>query len=566
MAGRGENQAGPLVASDIPTITISGAWSTLLQGEEAHALTRYLPAYLQGRRWFGGKARPIQAVYIAGTVPVAFMDEQAYLTWLNVEYADGDDQIYVLPLAFATGERADALFAQQYRTILARLKITGTASEGVLYDALVEPAFCAALLNIIQDGHVLRSAEGQLLPSMTAAFTQLLGSAGPALKPRIVNAEQSNTSVIYGDRFIMKLFRRLESGINPDLEIGRFITEHTAFTNVPPVAGALEYQPENGVPMTLAILQGFVPNHGDAWSYTLEILEAYFKHTATEQGTPQATALSTGQLLALATQPLPADAHTSLGSYAESARLLGQRTGELHLALASDPTEPTFAPEPFTEEYQHTFYASSTAAARRAFSTLRTARANLPQATQSSTQALLDREGEILARFEPLRDHPLTALRMRCHGDYHLGQVLYTGQDFFIIDFEGEPARPLSERQRKSSALQDVAGMLRSLHYAPYAALRSRSAGPFGHPAEAVPQDGWARAWHRWASIAFLNGYLSAAGQATFLPQSPSELQRLLDIYLLDKAIYEMVYELNNRPDWITIPLEGILQLLETAA
>ncbi|MBA3943081.1 MAG: putative maltokinase [Herpetosiphonaceae bacterium] len=566
MTGTNEHQSGGTEAPDLPTITINGEWVTLLQGQETHTLARYFPAYLQGRRWFGGKARTINAVHIAGTLPLAFMDEQAYLSWLEVDYTDGDTEIYVLPLAFATGERARRLVAEQYRTILARVKMSGNGIEGILYDALVEPAFCSALLTTIGDGQLLQSAEGQLLPSTTGAFKQLLGSSSPVLDPRIVNAEQSNTSVIYGDRFIMKLFRRLESGINPDLEIGRFLTEHTAFAHVPPVAGALEYRPQDGVPMTLAILQGFVPNQGDAWSYTLEELEAYFKHTATEQAAPQAAALSTGQLLALAAQPLSPEAQASLGRYAESARLLGQRTGELHVALASNSTETSFAPELFTEEFQRAFHASSTAAARRAFSTLRNALAHLPQATQPSAQALLDREEAILDRFEPLLAHPLTALRIRCHGDYHLGQVLFTGQDFFIIDFEGEPARPLNERQRKSSALQDVAGMLRSLHYAPYAALRSRSSGPFGHPAEAVPQDGWARAWHRWASTAFLNGYLAATRQATFLPQTRAELQRLLDIYLLDKAIYEMVYELNNRPDWITIPLEGILQLLETAA
>jgi maltose alpha-D-glucosyltransferase/alpha-amylase len=253
----------------------------------------------------------------------------------------------------------------------------------------------------------------------------------------------------------------------------------------------------------------------------------------------------------------------TIGTYAEAARLLGQRTGELHVALASAPEDPDFAPEAFSKLYQRSLYQSTRNLTRRVFQMLGRTLKRLPESLQSEAKEVLDKEGEILDCFQSVTRKKISAMRLRCHGDYHLGQVLWTGKDFVIMDFEGEPARPINERRIKRSPLRDVAGMLRSFHYAAYSGLfdfRERRGLVVEEELEAMYF--WARFWHVWVSVIFLKAYMEVAIQGDFLPKSSEELRTLLDMYLLEKAIYEMGYELNNRPDWVKIPLQGIQQLL----
>jgi maltose alpha-D-glucosyltransferase / alpha-amylase len=435
----------------------------------------------------------------------------------------------------------------------------------VLYDALLEPGFCAALLQLIASGERLSGEAGAIQASPTSAFGRLRGP-DPVLAPKVVTAEQSNSSIIYGDRLIMKLFRRLEPGLNPDLEIGRFLTERCGFAYAPPAAGGLEYHAPNDEPSSLAFLQGFVPNQGDAWHYTLENLANAYVGVlrAPIKTTPYSASVPATPLLTSVMEEPPQAASAFIGGYLDSARLLGQRTAELHIALAGDAADPSFAPEPFSAADQRALYDSMHGRASVAFAALRQVLGggSLPQAARAAAERVLSLEAQVFDRYQALLDHAFGGLRTRIHGDYHLGQVLYTGADFLIIDFEGEPARPLSERRRKGSPLQDVAGMLRSFHYAPYAVLLGQAPGvAFAEP-EIATLEPWARLWHRWTSAAFLKSYLASASAAPFLPGDPKELEQLLDAYLLDKALYELNYELNNRPVWVQIPVEGILQLI----
>jgi maltose alpha-D-glucosyltransferase/alpha-amylase len=269
-------------------------------------------------------------------------------------------------------------------------------------------------------------------------------------------------------------------------------------------------------------------------------------------------------MLGLSRNELPHTAAQMIGSYLERAQLLGQRTAELHLALSIHANDPSFTPEPFTPADQQTIYASMCDRASQSFTTLRRVLGShtLSAGLRPAAEHVLGLQDKVFEHYRALLDHHFTALRTRIHGDYHLGQVLYTGADFMIIDFEGEPARPLSQRRRKGSPLQDVAGILRSFHYAPYAVLFGQAPGVAFHDRDVAALEPWARTWHRWVSVAFLRAYLSAAGSAPFLPVGSAQLERLLDAFLLDKAIYELKYELNNRPAWVRIPVEGILQLV----
>jgi maltose alpha-D-glucosyltransferase / alpha-amylase len=360
---------------------------------------------------------------------------------------------------------------------------------------------------------------------------------------------------------MLKLFRRVTEGLNPDVEIGRFLTE-LEFPHVPPLAGHLELRKGRGEPATMGILQGLVANEGDAWRYTQDSLGYYFEEVLTRQVEAGAASLPNASPVELAEQEIPGLAKELIGTYLGSACLLGQRTGELHVALASDSKDPAFAPEPFTALYRRSLYQSMRTLADNSLGLLQKRMKRLPQEVQTPAAELLSLETEIFNRCRQLVERKIGGMRIRSHGDYHLGQVLYTGKDFVIIDFEGEPARSITERRMKRSPLRDVACMLRSFNYAVLTKLR----GGGLRPEDAVQLKPWGRYWEFWISVSYLNGYFDVTRQTGLLPKSRDELNLLMNILLLEKAIYELSYELDNRPDWAAVPIEGILELIRTPA
>ncbi len=534
------------------------SWEEMLKGENRVALEAVLPDYLRSCRWFGGKARSIAGVSITSAVPLGGKGLGARIATVQVNYAEGNPQTYVLPLNFAWAEHAAQIEEDVPQAVITRLRVGGQAS--VLYDATWDSDFASSLLDAIRNSRQFRSGSVALVGWPTRAFERVLGSHAASTASRVMRAQQSNTSVAYGDSAILKMFRRLEEGTSPDLEVGRFLGEQ-GFTHTPPLAGAIEYRHADGEPLTLAILQGFVPNQGDAWQYTLDSLCRYLDYGMSQGSVAPSDAAGSERrhLLDIVGMDVPDPVRHALGPYLDSARLLGRRTAEMHLALASDPNDPAFAPEPFTSDYLRGMYDSVSELTGTAFRLLQNRVADLPEEIRAEASDVISSHDRILSQFQPLLQHRLEATRTRCHGDYHLGQVLYTGSDFVIIDFEGEPVRLLRERRMKHSPLKDVAGMLRSFHYAAYAAMSTRIAKPLSEELTGI--EGWADAWHRWVSVSFLSEYLHVASQGSFLPQKPEDLRTLLDIYLLEKAVYELIYELNNRPDWVRIPLQGVREL-----
>jgi maltose alpha-D-glucosyltransferase/alpha-amylase len=326
------------------------------------------------------------------------------------------------------------------------------------------------------------------------------------------------------------------------------------------VAGSLQYERGHaGEPMTLAILQSYTPNSGDAWKYTLDSINRYFEGILNERQSLADLLKATPNvpLLELADRPPSDVARERIGSYLADAELLGRRTAQMHAALASRDDVAGFTPEPFTPHYQRSIYQHIRTQAVQTTQLLRRRGKGIPEAEQ-----FLAREADVQAHIRRVLEGKIGGQRIRTHGDYHLGQVLYTGNDFVIIDFEGEPSRPLSERRLKRSALRDVAGMLRSFDYAPYAVALGQSQGSVIRPEDQELLEQAGRFWQRWVSAAFLRAYLAESAGAAHLPKSRQELQVLLDAYVLEKALYEIAYELNNRPDWVRIPLRGILELL----
>ncbi|MCF7763334.1 MAG: maltose alpha-D-glucosyltransferase [Verrucomicrobia bacterium] len=549
-------------ATRMPVLSVADKWEAVFQDRAKTVLEHCLPDYVRTRRWFRSKTKEIASLSLTDLIPVATNGERCFVALLQVDYVNGDPEDYVLPLAHAVGQDADRIQQNWPQLVVAGLQIKGRPEAGILYDACGCSQFSRALFETISRRRSLKGKQGELTGWPTAALKAIGGGDSLSPEPVLSRAEQSNTAVIFGDKFIFKLFRHVETGVNPDIELSRFLTARK-YPHTPPLAGSLEYRKNNGDVMSLGILSALVPGSKDAWEYTLDALGRYFERVWSLPEETRTVPADPGSLLSLVDREIPGLVPERIGTFLESARLLGERTASMHLALASEPDDKEYAPEPFTPFYQRALYQSMRNLATENFKLLKKAHKSLPAHQIDPVDRVLLQEKEILKRFESVFKTSIVAKRIRCHGDFHLGQVLYTGKDFVIIDFEGEPARSLSSRRLKRSPLRDVAGMLRSLHYASHAALIQQAESGTINEAATAGLKPWAEFWSKWVSVVYLKAYLDGTSQGDFLPQSRSELKTLLDAYVLEKAVYELGYELNNRPGWLNIPLQGILQILE---
>jgi trehalose synthase-fused probable maltokinase len=544
------------------TIVLQTAWDWSLATSPAvqPQLEAALADRITTQRWFGAKTRAIHALRIVEAIAIG---HDARDLIVEVEFHTGPSETYQLVLSFASGDNARRLTASGASAIWAHVRLPDEREAAVLYDPLGDAQFCATLLGLFDSQCHLPAMQGEAVAGQSGAFQKLRGDTSASLPSKLVDAEQSNSSVMFDERLILKIFRRVEMGLSPDLEVTAFLTEH-GFEHVAALAGALEYRRVGHEPWTLAVLQQFMPNRGDAWRYMLGRLEEFLRH-ALEHPPDRASDLpSVGDGLGgAARRPIPPDARAVFHRFLPDAEILGKRTGELHLALSSDASSEAFSPEPFSDSDRHWFCERAGELARETFRLLREQLPRLPGEVADRAASVLGLEKVLDQRIERAASAPVSVAKIRCHGDFHLGQVLVADGDFVIIDFEGEPARPLAERRRKQLALRDVAGMIRSLHYASRSAVaNTKSLG--GTDA------GWlqslAQAWYFWMSARFLSAYQKTAAGAVFVPKSDCEFDRLLDLCLLEKAIYELRYELNNRPSWVYLPIEALQELLSGAA
>jgi maltose alpha-D-glucosyltransferase/alpha-amylase len=544
---------------EAPLHTVNRSWEELFRDEEKAVLVSELPAYLQGQRWFSGKGRRLRSAAVEEAIPIRRDNATVYLTFVNVQYSEGTGETYFLPLTYASGEEAATRLRQTPQSVLLRLRTRQGGEDGVLFDAVHDEDFDTIALRAISIRQHLKVGGGELIGSRTAALRQIGVEEPP--RPSLLRGEQTNSSVNFNDRLLLKFFRKVEPGVNPDLEIGRFLTNR-GFRYSPRVAGAIEYHRAQEEPLTLALMHEFVRIEGDAWQYTLDALRDFFDRALAEADDVIAPGGSAASLMLLTSEEPPPLVAEMIGVFAESARLLGQRTAELHAVLASVRDDPAFAPEAFTPFYQRSLYQSMRNLTTNSFLLLGRFVSESPEPPPQADQ-VLKMEAEILRRFRGLLNRNLRSMRIRSHGDYHLGQVLFTGYDFLITDFEGEPARTISERRLKRSPLRDVAGMLRSFSYGVHSALIEREQSGLEGNGAGVKAREWGRFWQSWVSSAFLGAYLSKARESGFLVADDDEVALLLDVYMLEKAVYEIGYELNNRPAWVTVPLEGVLDLLQ---
>jgi maltose alpha-D-glucosyltransferase/alpha-amylase len=445
--------------------------------------------------------------------------------------------------------------------VLAHLQ-SDDGTQGLLFSAFRDRLFPDALLGTISRRRKLPSVNGELLGSHTRAFRKILGTDRPNLEPSVPRpSPQNNTGVFFGDRFMMKVYRRLEPGSNPEQEILEWLTSE-GFANAPQLAGWLQYRSGAAEPVTTAILESYVAHQANGWSFTLDNLGLFFERALANQDDPRLAQVKRGTPVDLYQEEPPQVVCELLGSFIESARLLGQRTGELHVALSRNQGDPAFAPEPFTDFYRQGLYHGMLGHATRCLNRLRSSLGKLETETRIEAERLLTLEPELRARLKPLRDRRIPTTRTRIHGDLHLGQVLFTGRDFVFIDFEGDPRRPIGERRIKYSPLRDVAGMLRSFHYAAHAALYGQVPGILPERQSLTLLHQWAAFWYRWVASVYLSGYWKASGVSSVLGIGGDELRILLGAYVLERGLIEVASDLQNRPAWARIPIVGIIETL----
>jgi maltose alpha-D-glucosyltransferase / alpha-amylase len=532
---------------DLPVLGVATV-DDAIRHDARRTLEEALPAFLVRQRWFGSKTRPITRVSVADTGPVR-PRLVPFLLIADVFFGDGGAERYAVPLTSLEAPRARTLLADRPSAALAWLDAEGGR---LLADAVADDDACRGLFAAIQDAAESPLNRGRVRAERDS--DSLLRVPLDETPVRRTGAEQSNSSMLFGAAAILKVYRRQEPGPHPELELGRFLNRE-GFAAVPAVLGSMEYAGDTG-DCALAVLHALVPDATDGWEHALGQAAQYFARVG---GRPAAGALEltpAGTLLEIAGQPLER-ARSVVGDYLDAAETLGRQTAALHLTL-SHGSGDALRPEPLTAHDVAGVVEGTRARASRALALLASQRSRSGHAAERAV-ALIGRQPALFERLDALAAAPIQALRTRVHQDYHLGQLLWTGTRYVLLDFEGEPARPLGERRAKRSPLVDVAGMLRSYSYAAWSALFrwSEQAG-----ADSQQNEPWAALWESAAVSSFLAAYLADTRGAPFLPRDPAHLSALLDLFVLDKGLYELEYELNNRPDWLLVPIEGLLKIL----
>ena len=523
----------------ITLVAPGGRLERIPDERDRQQLERYaLPEFLARQRWFAGKNARSMTVRIAplGSIP----GEPNRLAVATVSTADGE-QRYFMPFSVLWGEEHLRFGAPKVSYTVA--KVRRGSEVGAVIDAAYDERFVRDLVAAMRAGTDRNTDEGVIRFDATQAFREL-DLAGDI---HAVGGEQSNVSMIVGDTSMVKIYRRLREGPQPEIEIAKFLTETGEFKNTPAYLGSAAYVPTGGEATTIAAAFAYARNQGDAWGVVLDALERHIEEFALR---PREEAE------AMATTP-PAFAHPL-----DLPAVLGRRTAELHAALATPTDDPGFAAEPITGEDVRRWIDDTIADGERAFAEIERAAGIMPEESREDIVALREGRAALFERLESLRGIEPSGLKTRIHGDYHLGQVLVAQDDVMIIDFEGEPQRSLDERREKTSGLRDAAGMLRSFDYAAWSALerlRTRHGPPEPHVRAR------AFAWRDYAAQNFLNGYWSRAARAGILPENQDARRNLLQLFLFQKAFYEIGYEAANRPAWLPIPARGLLELLRAA-
>lgn len=524
-------------------------------------LRRFLPRM----RWFAGKTRKIAHVELEDIMFLKQYErqEESGLAIVKVNYLEGLPDYYSIGLSYVEGDRAARIKSERPDMVIAeglhpQPKAGETQITGIYYDAILDGAFSQAVLDLVLKGQSIDGRSGKVEAEMVGDMTD--GAGEPIPEPTLSGLEQSNSSILFGKKYYLKLYRRLEEGENPEVEIGRYLATQQ-FKSTAPTLASLSYK-RGSKTSSMAIVQGMVEAQSDGWTLMVNQLGPVAEGFLADKNLNEPI-LPTGSLADLRKAKPPESYQLVAGYTLGLARQLGARTGEMHMALANADRDPAFIPEFYTPFHQRSLFQSFRNLTDKVITQLRMSVPRLDGDKRALAESVLAAEPAIFSTFSYMKNVAMDAMRTRIHGDYHLGQVLFSGADFYIIDFEGEPARGLGERRLKRSPIKDLAGMIRSFDYASEFYLKEY-AKELAHLAEDRQKlERFMKSWSAWAATEFINGYLDAVGDSGVVPVDLLQVERLVQIFTLEKALYEVGYELSSRPEWVDIPLRGVLEILK---
>jgi maltose alpha-D-glucosyltransferase/alpha-amylase len=521
----------PRTWAEFETLVVTDGWNSLLHGRSKSVLERdVLPAFLASRRWYAERGNS-PTTHIVEAIPIGAGSPDSGIALLEAKGRQ-ETANYLLPMTIKWTR-----FDREQQNPNALAAVRRGPREGTLLDATADASFVALLLENLRGARTVEDEPRRIEFAPTGRFPD----SGPIAIQDVhaVDTEQSNTTVLVGADYVIKLFRRLERGLNPEIELGRFLTETVAFAHTPPLLGSVELE-ENGARSAVAVVHAFVQNQGDAWTVTSHYLDRFVEEERL------LTAEAAGH-------------SDEEAAYLRRMDQVGRRVAELQLALASRDDIVDFAPEPISANDVRSWTETLLQRAGHAFDDLTRRRSELSEGDRQLVDALLSYRAALPARLRELLPETVDAMKIRHHGDFHLGQMLIVKDDVSIIDFEGEPRRSIEDRRRKAPAARDVAGLIRSIDYSATAALeRALKSAPDDHGKLARALE----AWREHAAAAFMAAYRSSLTDTRLWPQSLEDADRLLDFFLLEKAFYEIEYELAHRPDWLRVPLAGTWRIL----
>ncbi len=542
----------------IPILTIPALrdiWDPTIRA----SLAAVLPRFLQNRRWFRARDRRFRSIQITELIPVA--DGKFRIPLVRAEYTTGDPETFVVPMALGSEQELSNLRGEDPDAIVAEIRTPGGV-KAVLYSAVRNNEFCTAMIEAFARRRRFAGEHGHLVAQRNRQFRKLWGATHPDLEPALLPTSEIDTSIRFGDRFVLKLLRRVEPGIHPGVEFGELLTEKVDFTHAAPYAGYLEYQSDSGENTTIAVLHGFVTNEGNAWQETRKELNAFL---GTVREIPEAQlreSIPTNiYTLDFALQPPPDIARELIGSYLSFAETIGARVAQLHLILATQFDNPAFAAEPFNDFYRQSLYHGYLGLTGRRLEFIRQRYSDMREDMRVLASKVLEQENAIAAKFAAVFQQRLHSERTRFHGRLHLGHLLVRENDVVMFDFEGDPEQHVSERRIKRCPLRDVTSMLVSFGYAAQATLRQTASPDTIHQLRNA-----VRFWYSHISAGFIRGYWNIAGNAAYLPKTRADQQTLLQTYLLERALLDVRADVEDKPELAGMPFRIILHLLDPEA
>ncbi|MCC5932516.1 MAG: maltose alpha-D-glucosyltransferase [Cyclobacteriaceae bacterium] len=534
-------------------------WKEIGKAENVKQLESILPKYLKNRQWFAGRRRAMQRLSVIDLCIFPYNEESLAIVFVEVGFAEGLPEWYQLPLAFGDISHEKEMWSKHPQAMICKAQID--ENTGILYDAAYNETFRRELFFMMQGRKKFKSLHGEI-SFQPNKKSEKIKSIRTEFNSRILSFDQNNIHIAYNDSYTFKIYRKLEEGINPDVEITRYLEEENRNANLGHYMGVLERHTSGRKTMIMGLLQEIEPHLGDALSYFRDSISDYFETIMAEYKDSMPAPLQ-GDF----NNPMPFEAiseemqHLIGFAKAEQINLLGQRTAELHLALASEDNPTDFGKEAFSLHYQRSLFASMQSQVRSACNSLQKQLENMPYVSNTLAQEILNRKEEILEKMKKIYASKINTVKIRNHSNYHLGNIMFTGRDFIIKDFEGEPTRSFSEVRLKRSPLRDLATMIRSFHYASFAPILKL--GILEHTSEYENLLPWAEALFQSITGIFLHAYKDRIGKTDLMPASKEEFYLMMEIFLIERALYEITFEIDNRPELSIIPLRALYSLMK---